>query len=145
MKGRIPFAVLLRAQVAWVVLFLLLINAPTFALVRPYDTVVVMGEQLTSFLGMPVNELYVYVLKNGQWQQIPFQVDERDGGEYFGAKDGALDSTDVICFLAADMGDSAQDFQWIGDNESLTHVRYQIAAADTSETIPQKVYAYIYS
>ena len=145
MKGRIPFAVLLRAQVAWVVLFLLLINAPTFALVRPYDPVVVMGEQLTSFLGMPVNELYVYVLKNGQWQQIPFQVDERDGGEYFGAKDGALDSTDVICFLAADMGDSAQDFQWIGDNESLTHVRYQIAAADTSETIPQKVYAYIYS
>jgi hypothetical protein len=145
MKGRIPFAVLLRAQVAWVVLFLLFINATTFALVRPYDPVVVMGEQLTEFLGTPVNELCVYVLKNGQWQQIPFQVDERDGGEYFGAKNGTLDQTDEICFLVADMGDSAQDFQWIGDNESIANDRYQIATTDTSETTQQKVYAYIYS
>ncbi len=123
--------------------------APTYAysanLYRPYDPVVVQGAQLTAFLNAPVAELYVYAYKNGDWTQIPFQIDEKDGtNDYYGLKNGVLDSVDEICFMAADMGDSVADWNWIDNAESRLNQRYQVGAQDTLATPPTKSWAYIY-
>ena len=67
--------------------FLMLLFIPQFLfgvdLHRPYDPVTVRGETLTLFRGAPVDELFAYAYKDGGWQQIPFQIDEKDGkGNY---------------------------------------------------------------
>ena len=116
----------------------------TANLSRPYDPVVIQGSSLTLFSGAPVNEIFVFVFKDGKWSQIPFQIDEKDGGDYYGAKNGILDADDEICFMAADMGDSAADFQWIEDAESYTYQRYQVKVLDVNESPATFAYAYVY-
>ena len=111
---------------------------------RAYDPVVMSGEQFPNFVNVPVNNLVAYSFREGVWEQIPFQIDERDGNNYFGAKDGLLNLTDEFCFMVADMGDSAADFQWIDDAESLTHARYEIKVTDTSVSPSQTTFIYIY-
>jgi len=111
---------------------------------RPYDPVVVTGESLPLFLNAPVSELFVYVYKNGSWQQIPFQIDERDGGDFYGTQNGLLDADDEICFIAADMGDSVADYTWIDNPESYAYQRYQVRVTDINESPAKNAWAYIY-
>ncbi len=138
---------LLRTASMGAVLFLMVLNQPspcTVDLARPYEPVVVKGSEATLFLNAPVQELFVYSLVNGSWKQIAFQIDEKDDGTFFGIGNTLLNAQDEICFMAADMGDSAADHQWIADSESMIHQRYQIKAINTSLNPNRTGYAYIY-
>ena len=111
---------------------------------REYDPVIIKGEALALFINAPVGEIFVYSQIDGVWKQIPFQIDEKDGENYFGEKNGLLDPDDEICFMVRDMGDSASADNWIDNAESFANPRYQIAAVDTSLTLNPRTYAYIY-
>ncbi|MBN2357386.1 hypothetical protein JXO59_14830, partial [candidate division KSB1 bacterium] len=109
-------------------------NVAAMDLMRPYDPVIVQGKHLPTFLSADTSRIFVYAYKNNAWSQIPFQIDEVDGGGYFATHNAHLDTTDEICFMAADMGDSAADNQWIPNYSSMLYQRYQVCATDTSET-----------
>ncbi|MCO6449660.1 MAG: hypothetical protein J5I90_02615 [Caldilineales bacterium] len=48
---------------------------------RDADPVIVRGESLPGFLGLPLGQLFVYAWQEGQWSQIPWQFDEvKNGG-----------------------------------------------------------------
>jgi len=126
------------------ILLLWCISAFGVDIKRPKDPVVVTGGQLALYLGAPPNELFVYSFKNGVWQQICFQIDEKTGGSYFGGTNGQWDAGDEICFMAADVGDSAANHQWIENAVSLTHQRYQIKVTNPATSPAKTGYAYIY-
>ncbi len=133
---------------SWCLVFIifcfLIWSAAATDLMRPYDPIVIQGKDLPSFVGSATSEIFVYSFNNGSWTQIPFQIDETDGGGYFAVHNGVLNLDDEICFMAADMGDSAADYHWISDYASMAYQRYQICASDTSYTPAKKTYAYVY-
>ena len=47
---------------------------------RDADAVIVTGARLPGFAGAPLNQLFVYAYRGGQWQQIPWQFDEVKNG-----------------------------------------------------------------
>jgi hypothetical protein len=135
------------------VLFLMVLGLQTALsgadLQRPFDPVVIQGRQIHDFLGSDTSEVFVYAYKAGGWVQIPFQVDQVDKDStgvysYFAPHNAVIDTTDEICFMAADMGDSVGDNRWIGDIGSTLYQRYQVAAWDTSVVPSRKAYAYVY-
>jgi hypothetical protein len=100
---------------------------------RPRSPIVVTGDNLTSFLGQPTNviRLVRFRASTGQWEPVPFQIDEMDGtGSVDGPKNGKLDADDEIVFLSADLGDSASADRWPADEESKRSVRVKIAVED---------------
>ncbi len=117
---------------------------------RPFDPVVVTGAQLGDFLGADTSDIYVYAYVEGNWRQIPFQIDQLDWNSelavysYFAPHNAVLDSLDELCFMAVDMGDSVVDNRWIADIGSTLYQRYQVAAWDTSVVPARKSYAYVY-
>jgi len=122
--------------------FLMTASLSAATLERPYELVVVNGQQIPLLKGAPVNDLFVYRYESGNWQQIPFQIDETDGGNYFGAKNGILDDADEICFMASDMGDKMPgSWSWIDDDESRIYRRYQVRARDG---VGAEAWVYIY-
>ena len=119
-------------------------EAAVMDIARPMDPVIVSGQSLINFIDVPVANIFVYAYSNGAWRQIPFQIDEKDGTDYFGAKDNLLDLTDEVCFLAADLGDSVANSTWISDASSKNYLRYQVCVYDTTQTPAKKGWAYIY-
>ncbi|MEA3337612.1 MAG: hypothetical protein U9R25_17080, partial [Chloroflexota bacterium] len=76
--------------------------AENSSLDRTREPVVVTGV----FPGKPVEEIFVYGWNAGSWEQIPFQVDERDAsGELVDVEDGVMDENDDVVFMAGDLGD----------------------------------------
>ncbi len=111
---------------------------------RPYETIIVTGAQLPLFNNVPVQEIFVYSFVGGTWKQLAFQIDEKDGGSFLAAGNNLLNSNDEICFMAADLGDSAADHNWISDASSEVYQRYQIKATNPSLSGNKNGYAYIY-
>ena len=116
---------------------------------RPYDPVVVRGDRMSAFLGADTGDVFVYAFKEGAWKPIPFQIDQVDKDSigldsYFALHNAVIDTSDELCFMAADMGDSVADNRWIADINSTLFQRYQIAAWDTSVVPARKAYAYVY-
>ncbi len=69
------------------------------------DPVVIAGGLVTDLVGSPLGDIFVYVYQGTTPVQIPFQIDERDGGgTYVAVEDGQLDDNDEIVFMAADGG-----------------------------------------
>ncbi len=103
------------------------------SLERNLEPVVVAGEKLTDFTGANLGELFLFAFRDGLWQQIPFQFDERDtSGSYFIADQvTGLDANDELVFMARDAGDRADGSNWIDDGNSLNFIRYEIEVADT--------------
>ncbi len=101
---------------------------------RYHDPVIIAGSRIPAFAGVPVNEIHVmrYSVSGDVWEDIPFQVDEKDGGVFdTGEKNGLLDPTDEIVFMARDLGDSAAAGQWWDDAAARSHHRVQVSASDT--------------
>jgi hypothetical protein len=70
---------------------------------RALEPVIVTG--LTNYHGVPTNQLCVYRHTGGGWEQIPFQVDKKDGnGQYLATDDGVLGANDELVFMASDLG-----------------------------------------
>jgi hypothetical protein len=112
---------------------------------RPYEPVIVKGQSMTLFHNAPVADIYAYAYKNGGWIQIPFQIDEKDAGiDFFGVKNGTLDTADELVFMAVDVGDSVPDWRWINDEESKIYGRYALVVENSLVTPATKGWVYIY-
>jgi uncharacterized repeat protein (TIGR02543 family) len=111
-----------------------------------HDAIVLTGADMPAFLGEPVGDVRVYrfLHATGQWEPIPFQVDELDGGDsYFNPKNGVLDPNDEIVFLAKDLGDSVSALSWVYDETAKHHVRYRFSAEDPL-ILGQRGWAYVF-
>ena len=113
---------------------------------RDYETVIITGQSIPEFLTVPVNQVFVYSynLNEKKWQQITFQIDEKDGGsDYFITPNQIIDSNDEILFMAKDAGDQSTGKLWIEDEDSRQYNRYEIEVSDPND--PQnKRYIYVY-
>jgi hypothetical protein len=135
---------------------------------RPYQPVVLEGYSLREFVGVPVNEMFVYSYKaaSGTWQMIPFQIDEkvqlkdpfydqRAARHFYAIANtnpamysitdtlSAFDLDDELVFLVGDLGDKAADKSWIEDANAKTHDRLEIEIYDPQD--PSNVaYAYLF-
>ena len=130
-----------------VVAILFVIPVMVFAvdLQRPYDPVVIQGGDIAPFLGAPVHDVFVYRSRNGVWEQIPFQIDERDGKSYFGSKNGFLNTDDEICFMASDAGDVVTSGVWGPDDLSAQgFVRIPVFVTNNSVSPPVQAAVYIF-
>ncbi|NUM77279.1 fibronectin type III domain-containing protein [candidate division KSB1 bacterium] len=120
-------------------------TAQTLVQDRQYEHVQVSPLNLAEFSGSvaPVGHLFLYAYKNGGWQQIPLQIDERDGsGSYFAADDGALDDNDQLLFLARDAGSQAPVNDWVNDASARSFPRYEIRLIDPLTS--QEAFVYLY-
>ena len=80
--------------------------------------------------GIPSSELFLYaynsVLGPG-WQPIPYQIDEKNA---FSPSNNIIDTSDVLIFLAKDLGDKVDGKTWITNAESQSNNRYEIEIVD---------------
>ncbi len=118
---------------------------------RDYEPIVMKGSDLPAFVGQPVSSIfaYSYSIVNGQWAQIPIQIDECDDSSHIWITDpnNVLDLNDEIVFMARDMGEVADDPSiWINDDDSKNYDRFEISATDpTDSDITKYVYIYLSS
>jgi hypothetical protein len=130
-------------------------RAQTLPQDRAYEYVEIPPFLLAEFSNdvAPVAELYLYAYRSGEWKQIPFQLDERgfeitvDGdtslNSYFpNAKDGKLDDSDDLLFMAHDAGERAPANDWVPDAAARSFVRYEIKVTDP--LTQRQGYVYLY-
>lgn len=133
---------------------------------RIYEPVVLQGSQIDASIGMPVDALYVFAYKNGDWEMIPFQIDERarlsdpdltkeetDRWRHFymiantnpdyvrSDPDPAFDKDDELTFMVRDCGDKAPDDAWIDNEEAKIHDRIDLKIENAEGDV---AYAYIF-
>jgi hypothetical protein len=83
-------------------------SAPLEAVERPYDPLIVFGDQLDVQLVPQIDELALYRYRGAVWSAIPFQVDEIDlTGTLVITGDGVLDPQDELVWMAWDGGEQA--------------------------------------
>ncbi|MBN1153867.1 T9SS type A sorting domain-containing protein [candidate division KSB1 bacterium] len=115
---------------------------------RDYQHVMLNGEFIDGFLGLPVNEIFAYSYDAAQneWKQVPLQIDERDDSSHVFVPNPnkILDNRDLILFMARDMGDQVEgDYVWIEDESSRSSSRFEITVGDATEPGAQ-AYLYLY-
>ena len=114
------------------------------ALDRVEDPVVIIGAQLPALSGVPLNELVLYAYRGGDWQAVPFQIDEVSiSGTYVISDDGLLDANDELVFMAADAGDQVSAAIWPADPQARLNSRYAITVSDPLSA-SQQAWAYLY-
>lgn len=110
---------------------------------RDLEPVIVTGEVVNAFAGVPVDELFVYAYSGG-WKQIPTQVDEVTAmGAYTITEDGLLDANDEIVFMAMDLGDQAAAAEFITIALPVSDTWYQIEVTDPLSPT-KKGWAYLF-
>lgn len=98
---------------------------PVLALDRTREPVVVAGV----LAGRPLDEIFVYRWTGAAWEQIPFQVDERNAaGAYVTSEDGVMDSNDEVVFMSGDTGMLASSS--IGDALPVSGLWYRVEVTD---------------
>jgi len=117
--------------------------APTRTLDRELDPLVVSGARMPDFAGVNLARLFVYVYRNSDWSQIPWQFDEVSNGKIVANEDGLLDGDDELVFMAADTGDRAPAGSWINNVNSQQYPRYEITVTDPLDRT-KKGWAYVY-
>jgi hypothetical protein len=105
------------------------------------------GNNFPDFNGVAIEELFLFAYRNGSWEMIPSQIDERNSqGNYFLPDDiPGLDDNDELSFLLADAGDlyPSGPNAWIANPESQLYPRYQIAVSDSTSGMDMG-YVYLY-
>lgn len=130
---------------------------------RSYEPVVVQGDLLSHFFGIPVNEIVMYSYDGDtqSWRMIPFQIDEKTFGTdpynpprnrwfYFipeewdiDSHDNDLSDHDELVFMVRDLGDRAPENAWIDNDEAKSHARMELVASDPDDP-DKKAYGYLY-
>jgi hypothetical protein len=101
------------------------------AVSRTHEAIVLPGSSFTGWLGVPLEELVLYRYQTGEWQPVPFQIDEVDeSGNYVAEFDGLLGADDELVFMGIDSGTMVTPTQWVSDTFALQHPRYQIVVSD---------------
>jgi len=104
---------------------------------RKYEIMIVKGANIPGFLGLPVNEIFVYSFHDGVgWEPIPFQIDEYDS-TYFDPSDGVFDENDELVFLVQDLGDQVSLGNWIDNEDSQSRNRYEIEVVEPTDESKQ--------
>ncbi len=113
---------------------------------RPFEPVVITGEQISEYSGVSVDAIFVaaYNSASGAWQIIPFQIDERDtsGSLLVPDVNAGLDADDEIVFMAKDAGDRAPK-SWLDNSESENFQRIEIAVIDAAD-MDKTAWIYVY-
>lgn len=81
-----------------------------FGAARLGEPIVVPASAVARLIGTPAGQFYAYALREGAWQRIALQLDERDSdGAVLAddAGDGALSAGDELVLLADDAGERA--------------------------------------
>jgi hypothetical protein len=119
------------------------IYAQTKSLDRDLEPVIMPGSVFPEFSGVPVSELFLFAYRSGVWEQIPFQIDEKDASGSFFVQDETvgLDANDELVFMAKDAGDQA--FTWIDDIISQGFLRYEIKITDPLDS-GKMAWVYLY-
>lgn len=83
------------------------------------DPVQIQGKDMKTMSGKPIQKMRLFVYKNGKFEPVAYQIDERfaNGDWVFPVGDkpekdtdsGALDDNDELVFMAKDAGDEAPD------------------------------------
>jgi hypothetical protein len=98
---------------------------------RDLEPVIITGAAVSALVGFPTDELFVYTYADGNWEQIPAQVDEVTAtGAYTTTEDGLLDANDEIVFMAMDLGDQAAGMVPTADGQPISALWYEIEVAD---------------
>jgi hypothetical protein len=114
------------------------------ALDRVEDPVVITGSLLPAFDGVPLPELAVYAYRSGDWQAVPFQIDEVSiTGTYVISDDGLLDANDEVVFMAGDAGEPVSAALWPADVQARLKSRYAITVSDPLSA-SQQAWVYLY-
>lgn len=101
------------------------------AVSRTHDPLIIPGSSFANWLGVPLDELALYRYREGDWQPVPFQIDEVDqDGNYVAEFDGLLGANDELVFMGSDSGAWVTPTQWVSDTLALQHPRYAIAITD---------------
>ncbi|MBN2013364.1 T9SS type A sorting domain-containing protein [candidate division KSB1 bacterium] len=114
---------------------------------RNYETITLTGTKVPSFVGLPVNEIYLFAYNASinSWNQIQVQIDElaADGSIFVNVNDlnGILDEIEEIIFLVKDAGDKAPENKLIEDN--IYNPRYEIELNDPLDSFDTR-YVYLY-
>lgn len=101
---------------------------------RDADPVIIAGSQLAGYIGAPLTQLFVYAYQGSQWQQIPWQFDEKQAGAYIASDNQQLDTADELVVMGADCGDRAAADNWIGNASARSYPRYEITIVDPLST-----------
>ncbi len=119
---------------------------------RAFEAMILSGSNFPEFIGSSIEQgenvllLYAYRRDSQQWQQIPFQWDERDTSNSFfnatGDQIQGLDDNDELAFMAADAGDWAPG-SWVNDASSENFIRYEIQVTDPLDPL-KSGWAYLY-
>ena len=135
---------------------------------RTQEPIVLTADQFPAFAGIPVDQIFLYKYENGQWTEIPRQIDEieidtlqdnmaptcqydHDPCELSyilsGTEGNGFDSDpgiDEIVFMARDVrGSWNNTSSWMGDPNTGTYgTRYQIKVIDPKSGEGGYVYAY---
>ncbi len=118
-------------------------EASSRSLDRDSGPVVVTGDKLPAFDGVPLSQLLVYAYSGGVWRQIPWQFDEVNGGVIVPSEDGNLDHDDELVFMGGDTDDQAPTVAWIADADSQRYARYELTVADPRDS-GKKGWVYVY-
>lgn len=101
---------------------------------RNDDPAIVTGASLPEFLGVPLNQLFVYAFHKNEWRQIPWQFDEVKDELYLPVDNNKLDAVDELVVMGADCGDRITANEWINDANSHSYPRYEITVVDPLNT-----------
>ena len=118
--------------------------APQGPITRLQDPVVLSGSEFPAMLGVPLDELALYVYRAGAWEPIPFQIDEVDlTGTLVISDDGQLDANDELVFMGVDAGEQVDVDNWPADPFARLSPRYTIQVTDPL-TLSAEAWAYLY-
>ena len=128
-----PLMIVVMGLVWWQQLLLASVTEET-AVTRSHDPLILPGSSFAGWLGVPLEELALYHYRAGEWQPVPFQIDEVDeNGNYVAEFDGLLGANDELVFMGIDSGDWVTPTHWVSDTLALQHPRYAIAVTDPLE------------
>ena len=98
---------------------------------RDFEPVIITGAAVSALAGFPIDELFVYTYADGNWEQIPAQVDEVTAtGAYTTTEDGLLDANDEVVFMAMDLADQAPADPHTADGFPFVARWYEIEVTD---------------
>ncbi len=108
---------------------------------RDFEPIVIIGENLNVFAGVPIHELHLFRYTETGWSEIPVQIDERNSeGSFFFSDDGLLDDNDEISFQPQDGGISTGI--WLNYEKSKAFPRVKIEIRDPFSSDNKVVYLY---
>ncbi len=110
---------------------------------RDADPAIITGQHMPEFAGVSLTHLFVYALRGGAWQQIPWQFDEVQNGRIVAAGNNLLDPDDQLVVMGGDTGDRAAANDWIGDEEARDHPRHELTVTDPLDPT-KKGWVYVY-